>query len=75
MSAARMTYLIVVPALVAMLGPLLGMAFPDHLSSATGAKFGLFVSLTFIVLYAAGVACLALHDHRRINARCLSLRR
>jgi hypothetical protein len=33
MSAARMTYLILTPALIAMIVPILVMAFPQHLTS------------------------------------------
>jgi Ca2+/H+ antiporter len=75
MSAARMTYLIIIPAMISVLVPAVGMAFPNFLSSRMALNIALLVSLVFIVSYAAGLAWLALRDHQRISANRISVKR
>lgn len=75
MSAARMTYLIIIPALITLLVPVLSAAFPYALKSSATLSIALCVSMPIVAAYAAGVALLALSDHRRVSAKLLPKRR
>ena len=75
MSAARMTYLILIPAVIAMIVPILAMAFPQHLTSRRVLDTGLIISVLLILSYAVGLGRLALRDHRRISRKRLLLER
>ncbi len=75
MSAARMTYLIIIPAIILVLVPAVGMTFPNLLTSRTALDHGLLISLVFIVSYAAGMIWLALRDHQRVSSKRVSLKR
>ncbi|MBB3695684.1 hypothetical protein [Sphingomonas sp. BK580] len=72
MSAARLTYLIIIPSLITLLLPLLGAAFPEVVTSPVALKYALFAGLVIVIGYAAGAAWLASQDHRRISARRIS---
>jgi Ca2+/H+ antiporter len=70
-----MTYLIIIPALIAMLVPAIGVALSRYSVSRATLDIGLFVSVLFIASYATGVVWLALRDHRRISAKGALLER
>ena len=76
MSTARMTYSVIIPALIAMLVPTLSMVFSQYLTSRSVLNFVLIVSVLLIVLYAVGMVSLALRDHEHISdKRALAHRR
>ncbi|NYD91375.1 Ca2+/H+ antiporter [Sphingomonas melonis] len=70
-----MTYLIIIPALIAVLLPVLSIAFPNALKSSATLNIALLVSMVIVAAYAVGVTLLALSDHRRVSAKLLPTRR
>jgi len=71
MSGSRIVFLVIVPALIATVVPILAATFDlTHASpSATRILFG--SALVFIAPYAVGAAVLARMDHRRIVSRIM----
>lgn len=75
MSASRMVYLIVIPAMISMLVPVLAAAYPELATSQSSLNIAVSAIVLFIAAYGAGAAWLALRDHRRISDKIASPRR